>query len=181
MKLFCVLILVFVVLDTNAQDTICWSKDRKLTFADFKATPPIKSEHGAVSSMSNTSIYKDETITIISCFIKSQSWIKYKNDLYLLNHEQRHFDLYEVGMRIIRREISNHLFTYKNFQKEWNSLIEELNDKYYKLDSLYDKETNLSTNTACQEEWNKYIDQMLQELEAYSNPVVKLRFKEEEE
>ncbi len=177
--LILILAVLLYVKSIYSQDTIYWSKNNKLSFLDFKSVSPVKTEHGAVSSMNNMSIYKDETMTIISCFIKSQSWIKYKNDLYLLNHEQRHFDLYEVGMRIIRKEISNYLFTYKNFQKEWNSLIEELNGKYYKLDSLYDLETKNPTDVECQEEWNRYIDQMLKELEAYSNLVVKLRIKEE--
>ena len=86
---------------------------------------------------------------------------------YLLNHEQRHFDLAESGAREFRKKLKQARFTPENFQKEVQNITREIDEKYKKLQQQYDKESDHSRNEEKQNEWNQKIDSMLKGFEEY--------------
>lgn len=165
----------------NGYDTINWNSNIKLKFSDFKSNPNPLSNASAESSLEilcKTNL-KEKTCIVLSNFSRSESWIKPKNNNTLLLHEQVHFNIAEIFARKLRAKISEYVFIRKTLLIDIKSLYDTQNSELDIVQDLYDKETNFSNNYKCQEEWNRYINQMLKELEAYSNPIVKLHIKEE--
>ncbi len=164
-----------------AQDSIYWNKNSKLNFQDFKLKNP-KSSFKATSSLSRRieSVNEEDSLIIAvqTVFIKSKSWITIL-DSSLLIHENKHFDLLEIYNRILRKKIFEYSFNYDSFNKDFDGICDYYFKLYLVVEAQYDKESDLSRDDYCQSWWNKYIDEQLKALEAYSNPVVKLRIKEE--
>ena len=160
--------------DTLEADSILWSPDRKLTWADFKGTAKDGDPADALTYTSNQTEFQSfgvgnrfEVESKIDCYFnKSKSWVKPAMKVeYLLNHEQRHFDLAETGAREFRKKIKKAKFTMQNFRDEIKRITDEINDKYHRLQEQYDNETDHSRIREKQLEWNKKIDQMLNDSE----------------
>jgi hypothetical protein len=105
---------------------------------------------------------------IVCTFLKNGSWVKpdKKND-YLLNHEQRHFDIAECGAREIRKKVAIAKFTSKNYRTLIRKIISETESKYRQMQNTYDRETKHSIITEKQEKWNEKVDEMLKTSEDY--------------
>ncbi|MBX9449849.1 MAG: hypothetical protein KL787_09070 [Taibaiella sp.] len=88
-----------------ADDTLHWSKDRKLTWDDFQGIPDTTSTGMAGTSsgfVTKSKYTSDSTISIVvsAVFYKKESWVKAEfKDSATLNHEQGHFDIAEVYAR----------------------------------------------------------------------------------
>jgi hypothetical protein len=179
MKGIILIVMFFLCLTVKAQDTIFWNKNTKLAISDFKGKIPIETTYGGIASMNaKIKFYNDSTLCIKSTFLSNRSWLKERN-AYALNHEQKHFDLYEVSMRILRKQLCEYTFSLNNAQNELDSLSNLVFNKNDELQDQYDKETDHSIITKKQEEWDKYIQIQLELLEEYSSPYVVLHFKEE--
>jgi hypothetical protein len=157
-------------------DSIPWSPERKLTWNDFKGTANDTDPSDALTYTRNETRFESfgigdrmEVESQITCyFIKEKSWVKSgKQGEYLLNHEQRHFDLAEAGAREFKKKLKKIHFTAANFNGEIKRLTKETNDKYSDLQKQYDEETNHSRIEEMQKKWNLKIDTMLRELEDY--------------
>lgn len=161
---------------------IFWSTRRKVTWIDFKGKPNYN-EIFAATTYSGIRLvpnsYKDSIILIIKAYFEiNTSWVKIKDSsILLLEHEQGHFDITEIGARKIRKIISNATL------KDSKSALKFIKDTYYEqwslkleLDDDYDRETNTGSNKAKQKEWSEKIAKMLKELDDYSSTkvVVKL-------
>ena len=153
---------------------VVWDVDRKLTWEDFKATPPSISETNAsastncgfdVSAQSNSN-RQLIAVTIKNIFYGNKSWVRMdKSDLTkLLEHEQAHFDLCEVYARRLRKRVED-----SNYKLNIDTAILEVFEAFKQRQLLYDKETNHSRNKEKQAEWIKIIANELQELNAYLN------------
>lgn len=157
-------------------DSIPWNSERKLTWDDFKGTADSISPADALTFTSNQTDFQSygmgdrfETESKITCcFIKSKSWVRAgKQNEYLLNHEQRHFDIAETGAREFRKIIQRTHLTVKNFQEEIKRITQDVNEKYHTLQLQYDSETDHSRVEEKQKEWNEKIEKMLKDLEEY--------------
>ena len=162
--------------ENDGSDSIQWNPGIKLTWNDFKGEAHDDDPADALTYSSNQTTFQSfglgnriEVEGFVTCyFIKTKSWVKHaKESDYLLNHEQRHFDLAEVGARELRKKFKQSHFTNENFKKETSLLINETDEKYKKLQVQYDTETNHSRIEDKQEEWNKKIDRWMKELEDY--------------
>lgn len=158
-----------------------WSKENKLTWNDFKGTtvPDSLSKHFAVSFVKyeweNYKLFKDSFVIDLVCYFSiSKSWKRETviEDLDLLNHEQRHFDLAEIVTRRMRMELLLHESTDIDSTIMYFNFIAK--DKYVKERSKlmlqYDKETDHGRHKAAQKRWDIKIDQLLNETKEYSNP-----------
>ncbi len=160
--------------DTAEADSIQWNPGRKLTWDDFKGNAMDGDPSDALTNTSNQTQFQSfgvgkrfEIESEITCyFIKSRSWVKPARKVdYLLNHEQRHFDLAEVGAREFRKKIKQTHFTAENFRDVIKRITLEINEKYHSLQEQYDNETSHSRIEEKQLEWNNKIDGMLKESE----------------
>jgi hypothetical protein len=165
-----------VVYDSTAfaksKDTVLYSLQKKLSWLDFKTTPPLNVNTVANSSVGfkfNAGIRnKNDDIVVIvkisSFFIRSKSWGKDKNKTdYILKHEQKHFDLSRYGAELFRRSIALQKLTENNINQCLQNAYSESWNTYVQLQAQYDKETNHSINKAKQEIWNIKIDSLLRE------------------
>jgi hypothetical protein len=157
-------------------DSIVWSANKKLSWDDFKGIPDLNEEADALTYTTHQSGFSAFGVgnrfhveaEVACCFIKTKSWVKagMKTD-YLLNHEQRHFDLAEVGAREFRKVLKTTNFTAENFQKQVQRITTEIDEKYKKLQQQYDRESSHSRIEEKQKEWDAKIDAMLKALEEY--------------
>lgn len=161
------------VFEKNEENIVEWAKDRKLTWEDFRGTPPPISETNAsantncgfdVSAESNSN-RELLAVRIRNVFFSDKSWVRIanKNRLDLLEHEQAHFDLCEVYARRLRKRVAD-----SNFKLDLNNAISEVFEAFKKRQQLYDKETNHSRNKEKQAEWLKIIAKELLELGNYN-------------
>lgn len=93
---------------------------------------------------------------------------------YLMNHEQKHFDISEIYAREAVKAIRGKRFT-KNYTREINDLMKGLFKQSEDLHDLYDNETGNGTNASAQSEWNNRIQRRLNGLDAYKNKTIAMR------
>ena len=171
-------LLLFFVSFTAAQaqeagdDILTWSKDRKLTWSDYKASPNPKSDAAATTSTSLSIDYhiKDGqfSYTIRSWFSRTKSWGRNKT-AYILSHEQGHFDIAEVYARKLHQRMSAYRFSKHTYQKELDRIYKEVADEKAAVQQQYDRETRHSIDEEKQAEWLKKISRMLEELKDYAD------------
>ena len=148
-------------------DTVHYNPDRKLTWADFQATPR-KSSHYAAEVFTSfayegKSTVKDGVIVLNlnakAYMLKESSWGRADAKTpYALNHEQRHFDITKIILERFKRKVQPDDLTLDDY----NSLIQyqfiESFRELHRLQTQYDDETNHSINQTAQERWNQKID-----------------------
>ncbi len=117
------------------------------------------------------------TVYIRGSFNRGNSWVKNdcKND-YILNHEQRHYDIAELFARKFRKALAESSCNYKSFNAKFNALYTKYVAEHNQFQDLYDEETKHSINGDMQTAWNNRIDNELAALENYALPEVKLVF-----
>lgn len=169
--------------ENKTNQYIQWSKNVKLSWNDFggQHVPDSLAHHHAVtwvtSKWVNYKVYTDSITTDLVCyFIVNKSWKSKNISEELLNHEQRHFDLAEIITRQMRQELSTHISINNDSTVYY---INYISDKYTKerrnIMNKYDFETNHGVIREAQKKWDIKIDQMLDELEPYSNPHIVIK------
>ncbi|HMH33550.1 MAG TPA: DUF922 domain-containing protein [Puia sp.] len=151
---------------------IDWSAGRRLTWNDFKATPP---KNPSAAALTSTAIkidfgYYNESLQFhIRCrFDKEASWGKVKND-YVLAHEQGHFDIAEIFARKLNEALKNYKPDSENVRKDVNKIYQDLMNQYYERQDEYDRETNYSIDHKKQEEWLQKVADELRSLKDHAN------------
>lgn len=154
-------------------DKVTWNKSNKLTWDNFHGAIPFGNPRDAVSSCSvYAKIDIDSNYYIINkhtYFRQSKSWAKnnHHND-YLLNHEQRHFDITEIHSRIFVKKFENKkIKTSAEAHNYFDELTIEVGDELSEMHEEYDKEANHSRNKPMQKKWDIKIDSMLTSLDKY--------------
>jgi hypothetical protein len=149
--------------------------ERKLDWTDFQGDVPEKSPFLATTTAKVELIWNGSgsliQIEVLTKFNKKKSWVqKGGASLYLLGHEQRHFDLKEYEARCLRQALVNHKFqSAKSVAHELDSLVNYYNEIGDEYQVQYDEETELSKNKTNQTIWNKRIDSLLSSKEKFSN------------
>ncbi|PHN06290.1 DUF922 domain-containing protein [Flavilitoribacter nigricans] len=152
------------------EEEIVWSGDRRLSWEDFKGIPSGRQITGAVTystikATPSVAGYFNNRIEVDvkAIFRCDRSWAKdkAKESDYLLNHEQRHFDIAEVYARKIRTALQDHHITPRNYPRIKAQVIEPLFREYVNFDKSYDKTTVHGLSSDLQEEWDHKIDEAL--------------------
>ncbi len=163
------------------EDIILWDSGYKLKWDDFKGKPDPKFKGDALTSSGIKLTLDNDSgksyVEILTFFDRKKSWVKKnKNTDYLLNHEQKHFDLTEVYALMLMREIADYKFSSgRNKYKEINKLYAKIYKQLMKEQNNYDKETNHSKIKEKQEAWDKKIEGELGELIKYNNSKIFLK------
>lgn len=178
MKLFLSLLAGLLLLHPAAfaqsknEEVLRWSATRKLTWADYKASPDPDSDAAASTTTYLSIEYNISSsrfnYSIESRFSKDRSWGKHKS-AYILSHEQGHFDIAEVFARKLHKKMSEYRFNSKTYQKELKKIYEEVTDEKEEVQNAYDRETKHSINKEKQAEWLKKIQEMLDEYADYAD------------
>lgn len=170
---------------------ILWNPARTVSVSDFIVVPDsstrITGDHMAVTrtgitySLTAKPGSKNFEITIYATMHKPNSFIRERvldaprgSINYLMNHEQKHFDISEIYAREAVKAIRGKRFT-KNYTREINDLMKGLFKQSEDLHDLYDNETGNGTNASAQSEWNNRIQRRLNGLDAYKNKTIAMR------
>lgn len=163
------------------EEVITWSKDKKLTWADYRGKPQKRfAAASTVYSLGRKVLKEDKgalVARISAYFYCNDSW---KKDDWIsdevLSHEQKHFDIVELFARKIRKQVSG--MTVKNFDDataKVDSVYQVFNKEMDAYQDKYDDETNGSMNGHQQRKWEKKIEKELESLDKYENIIVPLK------
>ena len=126
----------------------------KLTWSDFQAKPGPPSEIGAItmsgfgyrSKLSGTAQNGLMEIEVYSFMDPAGSWVRPdKKNNYVLNHEQRHFDITHLHAKKFAERAKDLKFTPNNYEKLIGDLYKQVNDELRNMQRAYDMETNPGT------------------------------------
>lgn len=160
-------------MQSNNASSIIWQVDRKLTWADFKAKPNNIGDEAAMTASSiefGYSATNNKYQFKISCkFYPYRSWsIKKKQNDYILQHEQLHFDITELYTRKLVKLLHENIKTKKDVAK-LNSIVQNNMKEWNQTQSKYDAETKHSIIEVKQIQWNEYVASELDAYNEYTN------------
>ena len=154
--------------ETPEGDTIYYSAKRPLTWADFKDRPRDNRFEAEIipvmgyteqNQVANGIIYVDMAIKV--SVAKSDCWVKGERDDYILNHEQRHFDIEKLAGEHYKKKLLAMKLPTDNFYGPVNmEYLEALRDAD-RMQKQYDAETRHGQDRAAQARWNEEIDKEL--------------------
>ncbi len=158
--------------ETN--NAIEWKAKQKIEWKDFIGTMPGSFDYDANSAIKIRLSYKSKKdklkYRVCLFFIKDESFYRTPSDTteYILNHEQKHFDIGEISARVLRKDlyelsISNETIT----SDKINGLYIKCMEYCKAVQKEYDTETFRSQNIEKQEIWNVRIVKMLDSLSKY--------------
>ncbi|RZL13662.1 MAG: hypothetical protein EOO89_17175 [Pedobacter sp.] len=153
-------------------DTIFYASSRPLTWSDFQSKYKRSNKYAALV-MPNIAYDQDEkikdgiihvTLTLKTFLAKSDCWLgsSYKDD-YMLNHEQRHFDVAKIINEQFRKQLLKANLNPDNYEAVINMQYLDSYRDMNKMQKAYDTETSHGLNRAAQQSWNKRIDKLLSE------------------
>ena len=176
-KYFFLLIAVVFLSSHDRQKGIRHDVNDGLTWSDFKARADRGSKFAANTSSGfnyNASMVGDSMrIMLPTIFNPRESWVKKKQkSAYLLKHEQVHFDITELFVRKMRKEILSQKYTLKKFNKSVAKTLKKYSKETNAFQNRYDKETKHSIDKEQQKKWNELVQKSLKELEDYKNPIL---------
>ncbi len=163
-------LLVFPIEQCEAQNSLSWNENRKLTWNDFKA----RAHGGEPEDVALTTYQIGYSYKIMGSrievdvychFIKNQSWVKPegRND-YVLLHEQKHFDLAEIYARKLKaafREYAKNGMSRRYVERDMERIYNEIWDECSEMQERYDHQTRHGLNKKQQAEWNEKIKEAL--------------------
>ena len=155
--------------DAKSRDTIFWNNNYKLKWNDFKGSP------GATNFMalsncifSYRALPKSDKgilelhIHLNACFDRNRSWVKPNQEKdTLLAHEQLHFDICELNIRHLRKRILDSDLDPIDFDKQINTLFNEVWNEYQEQQQRYDEETGHGIIADKQQMWQTDIHSQL--------------------
>lgn len=159
----------------ECKDCIEWREEQKLKWSDFKGTPKRLSPNEALTDSGMSIELKCDNNTsevIVKCFFdRTKSWTKDTESVYLLAHEQLHFDITELFVRKLRKQ----LVALGSDCRQLNEHIEKFYNENYKdyvaYQDAYDRETHHSLNKEKQAFWEEKVKQELEELREFTSQV----------
>jgi hypothetical protein len=154
----------------NKKAVIYYSPSVKLTWNDFKGTPPLNSPAAAITNagigfkMAFHSLDNVATLDIIvNCnFSLQDSWVKEgKKTPYILNHEQHHFDIAYIHTLQFIQNLRAAKYTAQDYGKVIEKIYYQTQEDLQAMQTAYDGETKNSQVPEMQEQWDKKIDAQL--------------------
>ncbi|WP_431135733.1 DUF922 domain-containing protein [Psychroserpens mesophilus] len=160
------------------QKTISWTESKKLVWTDFKGPKQPNSDAAAVTASGITFSYSlkkaDHRITGFDAFATAHfypesSWyIVDRCNNHILAHEQLHFDITELHVRIFRYRLAQ-LKVSQSIKTQLDKLHKTINKELADTQYLYDTESQNSINKEEQAKWAAYVSENLKKFEAYKS------------
>lgn len=170
------LILITSTTAQSGDSFIVWSPERPLAWEDFKGKPNKTSPYHAQTQ--GTLNYEFEslgpgsyTFKLNVRFDEKKSWAKPNETTdNLMDHEQGHFDIYEIYGRLIMKRIkeSNVLET-KEFSDGIAKIFKTTFTELRKFQREYDNATDHSKNKEQQIKWRKKLQDRLDQLKGFKH------------
>jgi hypothetical protein len=161
------------------EDDIYWHPKRRLKIRDFRGDTSKKSALAETSSGIGYNYvgkfnFDKGHVDVICVFHRKESFFKIDEDsLYVLAHEQLHFDISELYARKFVKIIKTEVPTYKMFIQKHDSIFKRLKLDWSLRQSTYDLE--VYRDTTAQKHWVAKIDKELKNLSIYVDKRVNFR------
>ncbi|MFD1095421.1 DUF922 domain-containing protein [Salegentibacter chungangensis] len=178
---FLIIALLFVLpgLAQEKQEKMSWDENRPLTWEDFKGEAP-KDRAYKFQANSSTGIAYDwyyghkngEPIlrySVTSNFYPNLSWVRNPEDkVYLLAHEQLHFDISELHARKLRKAMDEYEIG-RNIRRDLLRLYNTIEKERQEMQKAFDVETHNGMYKDVESRWRNFIAEELKKLEQYKN------------
>ncbi|NRA94179.1 MAG: DUF922 domain-containing protein [Psychroserpens sp.] len=172
-----VLLLFCCVITLSPNDEVMeWNASRQLTWEDFRGKPNRQTSAAAVTASGITFSYSvrtsDDVIVSFDAnaeahFYPDNSWyIPERCNDYILKHEQLHFDITELHVRIFRYRMLRLRVT-QNVRQELDRLHKQINKELAEMQTAYDEQSDHSRNKDSQAQWNAYVAENLEKFKAF--------------
>ncbi len=152
------------------EDGVPWDPGQRLTWSDFRGTPPESQRVAATTASGISYSYRTRgtpgkyrlDYEVNAYFYPEKSWYHPEIcDAVVLSHEQLHFDISELFARKMRKALSGRTFG-RNVRAEVRQIFSEINRELSEFQDRYDRETDFSRNREAQAEWNRRVAEMLE-------------------
>lgn len=150
----------------------------KLTWDDFELPFPDTATHIAEIEVNfnittRSTRFLDTILVEVNAYYEpGKSYVKPgKETNYLLNHEQRHFDIAEVYARKTRKEISQVKY-FSGYKDSAVYIYRKFHNEYRQCQFDYDLATSHSLNEQIQKQWDIKIDSLLNNYSAFANRII---------
>lgn len=150
-------------------DLLAWRRTARLSWNDFKGTPPPQAANAALTNSSislNFSSGSSFSYTIGCHFDQQKSWVRIQNS-QVLAHEQGHFDLSEIYARLLKKAMMQYRYDPATVSRDVQNIYQRMMQELQNRQNEYDQQTDHSRNEANQRKWLLTIEQELEELEKY--------------
>ena len=156
--------------NSDNEDKILWSSKRKLTWDDFKGKP--RENRGTIRAetvgeiITGKSYWENDVPKfVIQCyFLKNESWTV-AFDTPTLEHEQIHFDIFEIHARLIRKSFDSlnkkKVIDFSVYENVFNGFLEQNR----KCHDEYDYDVKFDRSK--QKKWIEKTTNELEELKEY--------------
>jgi hypothetical protein len=158
---------------TLSNDTLHWSENKKLAWADFKGKEIKGAEKAQQSLMAMVANYtkgnplKPTSTTVVTVFDRKKSWTSSAAQTSQeLKYYQVMFDIYELHSRMLRKEFKGAklgLDPNKAFQEKYSLAIAALDEQVRD----YNEETDSGANSAELNKWEEQIKKDLKALDGF--------------
>ncbi|WP_323788762.1 DUF922 domain-containing protein [Psychroserpens sp.] len=175
---FLLLVALSVFISGTDGETIAWTEANKLTWSDFKGPKHNESDAAAVTASGITFSYSvsktNDRITefdteVYAHFYPEDSWfIADRCNDHILAHEQLHFDITELYVRIFRYRIAQ-LNVSQSIKSQLQALHKTVNQELAEMQHQYDTQSQNSINKEEQAKWAAYVTENLKKFEAYKS------------
>ena len=156
---------------SDTTDYIEWDHKRPLSWSNFQGKPDstlIKESKDAASAI----IIRFEghvfDFKVRTLFDPSTAWSMSKTDMFLLEHEQIHFDIAELLARKMRQEMTQLQVDGETDLEKFKEVFSRRYSEYGSLTTKYDEETVHGTSPGIQNEWKAKIAKELESLSEYA-------------
>lgn len=152
------------------EDIIPYSRSRPLIWSDFRGTPEGNGMEAALTasgfgyslSMRSSGTQASINIAVYCYFNKRGSWVKPKGlTNYILNHEQRHFDITYIAAYDFLQRIRTLSLSTKNCSEVLQNVYKVFSASLTKMQTDYDEQTKHGIDTAMQAKWDAFITERL--------------------
>ena len=175
--LFLCLFPIYAEAQIKRGQLIYWSRERKLQWSDFRYREPVSIHTANASTAVRISVdpYEKNDLPdyqITFRFNRSLSWTTDSTSRDLLEHEQYHFDIYELYARKIRASILELQEAGVEEKEQYTNEITRLLNECKLFQEEYDKQTAHGFIRNQQASWQVRINHLLSELQELSTEKV---------
>ena len=162
----------YVTSDVTVNNNIIYyQSDRKLTWDDFKGKPV---EASAAAALTNAGFgiklafhrvgNSSQLAIAVNCnFSKKDSWVKSGNKtVYILNHEQKHFDIAYLHTIYFIEKLKAASYTNDTYVSVIEKIYNETATAMGNMQNQYDAETSHSLLTEKQAAWDAKVSALLE-------------------
>ncbi len=153
-------------------NTMSWSKDKKLTWDDFRGSIPHDADEvtaaatycgiGFETNTFNSAHPEALKVNVYNTFYLDDSWARpEERNEKVLAHEQGHFDLCELFTRKLRQRMSLLKANPATLKTTLANIYEELQEEYRREQESYEEETGHGLNLVQQKKWQSYLQHAL--------------------